>query len=50
MIGLELLYYALLLMFAFIIALLVGAGIALLLGYDLNEPEYYDRNKDNDTL
>lgn len=45
---LSMLSYAIILGVSFIVALLVGAGLAKLLGYDLNEPEYYERNKDND--
>lgn len=38
---LSMLSYAIILGVGFIVALLVGAILAKLLGYDLNEPEYY---------
>jgi hypothetical protein len=34
--------YGLILWVGFVTALFIGAGIAKLLGYKLNEPEYYD--------
>lgn len=39
---LTMLHFAIILGVGFITALFIGAGIAKLLGYDLNEPEYYD--------
>lgn len=51
----SLLSYAIILGVGFIVSLLVGAGLAKLLGFKLNEPEYYElkdrlkkRIKDND--
>lgn len=48
---LSMLSYAIILGVSFIVALLVGAGLAKLLGYDLNEPEYYQtkENKHDDS-
>lgn len=41
--DMSLLTYAIILSTGFIVALLFGAGCAKLLGYKLNEPEYYER-------
>lgn len=45
----SMLTYAIILGVGFIAALLIGALCARLLGFRLNEPEYYE-DKDNDTL
>lgn len=50
MMELSMLTFAIIIGVGFITALLIGAGIAVLLGYKLNEPEYYERKRDNDTL
>jgi|DEB0MinimDraft_10_1074344.scaffolds.fasta_scaffold146429_2 hypothetical protein len=48
---LSMLTFAIIIGVGFITALLVGAGIAVLLGYKLNEPEYYEqKDKENDAL
>lgn len=39
---LPMLHFAIILGVGFIVALFIGAGIAKLLGYKLNEPEYYE--------
>jgi hypothetical protein len=52
----SILTYAIILAVGFIVSLLCGAVAAKLLGYKLNEPEYYDlkdrlkKRTDNDTL
>jgi uncharacterized membrane-anchored protein YhcB (DUF1043 family) len=53
----EVLTFSIIIGVGFIVSLLIGAVAAKLLGFRLNEPEYYDlqdrltkRNKDNDTL
>lgn len=47
----SMLTFAIILAVGFIVALLIGALIAWALGFDLNEPEYYEhRSKDDDTL
>jgi uncharacterized membrane-anchored protein YhcB (DUF1043 family) len=53
----EVLTFSIIIGVGFIVSLLIGALAAKLLGFRLNEPEYYDlqdrltkRNKDNDTL
>ena len=52
----EVLTFAIILAVGFIVSLLCGALAAKLLGYRLNEPEYYDlkdrlkKRTDNDTL
>lgn len=48
--NLSILTFAIIIGVGFITALLIGAGLAKLMGYKLNEPEYYERNRDNDTL
>ena len=45
----SILTFSIIIVVGFIVALLVGAGLAKLLGYTLNEPEYFelkDRLKD----
>ena len=53
----EFLTFTIIIGVGFIVSLLLGALAAKLLGFRLNEPEYYElkdrlkkRNKDNDTL
>jgi len=50
----DILTFSIIIGVGFITALLVGAGLAKLIGFKLNEPEYYDlqdrltkRNKDD---
>lgn len=40
--NLSMLTFAIVLGVGFIVSLLIGGLIAWALGYDLNEPEYYD--------
>ena len=47
---LSMLSYAIILGVGFIVALLVGAGLAKLLGYDLNESEYYENQTEDKEL
>lgn len=42
--------YTTVVVLAGLVTLLCGAGIAKLLGYDLNEPEYYEAKKDRNNV
>jgi len=53
----EFLTFGIIIGVGFIVSVLLGAIVAKLLGFRLNEPEYYDlqnrlkkRNRNNDTL
>ena len=53
----EVLTFSIIIGIGFIVSLFLGAVAAKILGFRLNEPEYYElqdrlkkRNKDNDTL
>lgn len=44
------LFYAAVIVVAGIVALLIGGAIAALLGFKLNEPEYYESKKTKEKL
>jgi dolichol kinase len=44
------LFYAAVIVVAGVVALLIGGAIAALLGYKLNEPEYYEAKKTKEKL